>query len=169
MRKLIGTIVVLIVLVAGLGYYRGWFSISRTDAPGSDDVGVGVSIDRSKAKGDVAQAGEKLRDLTRRGKEEIKSAAGSDERPSSSDEMPAEGVATAAGKIVSIEPAGSLTVETDDGRSLQIEVPVAAGVTVDGRDATTAALRSGDQIVVHYESAEGKNVARDLSVTTRPS
>lgn len=159
MRKLVGTIVIVLFIVAGVGYSRGWFSFSRSGGPGNDDMRVSVSIDKGKARGDIAQASEKLREMTQDARQ----------RPPAKAAAPPASGATASGKIVGLDPAGSLTIATDDGRQLEIQVPDAAGVTVDGLDANSGGLRSGDRVVVQYTSAEGTNIATELSVTTRPS
>jgi len=70
MRSLIKVMVVLVICLVGVGWYLGWFSVSRSnpDAAG-DKVNVNVSVDKGKIKSDVKKAEEKV-------KEEIKALEG---------------------------------------------------------------------------------------------
>lgn len=161
MRKTLGTMAALIIIVAAVGYYRGWFSISRAGERGGDRVSVGVLLDKAKAKSDLSSAGEKLQRLAERGKE------GGGAGPDAGEKAAGE-TARASGKIVDVDASGCITIATPDGTHLPVDVPNVAEVTVDGRDAAPAAMKPGDQVVVHYRVAEGKNIATELSVT-RPS
>jgi hypothetical protein len=70
MRSLIKLVVVLVICVIGLGFYLGWFSLSKSDPKTEGDkVNVNVSLDKNKMKSDVKKAEEKV-------KEEIKELKG---------------------------------------------------------------------------------------------
>ncbi|MEI8373546.1 MAG: hypothetical protein WCJ35_15245 [Planctomycetota bacterium] len=70
MRSLIKVVVVLLISLAGFGFYRGWFSLTshNRDAEG-DKVNVNLSVDKGKVKSDVREAKQKV-------KEEIKELEG---------------------------------------------------------------------------------------------
>ena len=70
MRSLIKVLVVLLICLVGIGFYRGWFSLSssKPDAEG-DKVNVNVSVDKGKMKSDVGKAEREV-------KEEIKELEG---------------------------------------------------------------------------------------------
>ncbi len=73
MRSLIKVLAVLLICLVGIGFYRGWFSLSspKPDARGNkgDKVNVNLSVDKGKMKSDVKKAEEKV-------KEEIKELEG---------------------------------------------------------------------------------------------
>jgi len=70
---LIKLVVVLAICLAGVGLYRGWFSLPKatpdTEANNADKINVNVSVDKDKMKADVKNAKEKV-------KEEIKELQG---------------------------------------------------------------------------------------------
>lgn len=61
MRKFLGTLVILALIVAGVGFYRGWFGVSTDDQPG--ETNIEVTIDKDKIKQDAEAASEKAREL----------------------------------------------------------------------------------------------------------
>jgi hypothetical protein len=63
MRSLIKLVVVLAICLAGIGLYRGWFSLSNSN-PGTEDnkVNINVSVDKDKMKSDVKRAEEKVKE-----------------------------------------------------------------------------------------------------------
>ena len=64
MRKFLGTLVILGVIVAVVGLYRGWFGLSADDQPGTTNVEL--TIDKNKIKEDAEAASEKARELAGR-------------------------------------------------------------------------------------------------------
>jgi hypothetical protein len=60
MGRVFFTIVVLVLLlvvgVAGLGYYREWFHVGTTTNPQTGHKGVEVTVDQDKMKGDIEKA-----------------------------------------------------------------------------------------------------------------
>jgi hypothetical protein len=63
MRSLIKVLAVLLLCLVGIGFYRGWFSLSssKPDAEGKK-VNVTVSVDKGKMKSDVEKAKEKVKE-----------------------------------------------------------------------------------------------------------
>ena len=59
MRKFLGTLVILALIVAGIGFYRGWFAVSTEDQPG--ETNVELKIDKDKIKQDADAVKEKTR------------------------------------------------------------------------------------------------------------
>jgi hypothetical protein len=62
MRKFLGTLLIVALIVAGVGVYRGWFGVSTDDQPG--ETNVELKIDKQKIKQDAAAASTKARELT---------------------------------------------------------------------------------------------------------
>ncbi len=61
MVRLLGMLVLLVILVAGFGYYRGWFRAESHDANGHD--AVTLTVDKGKLDQDKASAKHEVLDL----------------------------------------------------------------------------------------------------------
>ena len=61
MRKFLGTLVILVLIVAGIGVFRGWFGISTEDQAG--ETQIELTIDKDKIKQDAQAASQKARDM----------------------------------------------------------------------------------------------------------
>jgi hypothetical protein len=60
MKRLGAVLTVLAVLVVGLGFYRGWFALSRsTPGLGSNKVNVNLMVDPDRIKADTKMVKEK--------------------------------------------------------------------------------------------------------------
>lgn len=70
MRSLVKLLVVFLICLVGIGLYRGWFSLSRSnpDTEGNK-VNVNVSVDKAKMKSDIRKVEGKV-------KEEVKELEG---------------------------------------------------------------------------------------------
>ena len=61
MRSLLKLLIVLLICLAAIGLYRGWFTLSRTSPDAeSNKVNVNVSVDKGKMKSDIKKAEEKI-------------------------------------------------------------------------------------------------------------
>lgn len=65
MRRLGAVLIVIVLLVVGLGFYRGWFALSRP-APeaGSETVNINLATDPGKIKQDAQAVKDKATELT---------------------------------------------------------------------------------------------------------
>jgi hypothetical protein len=59
MRNLIVGLVLLLVVAAGVGYYRGWFQVS-TGGPGGNPT---ITVDRDKLKADEEKAKKNVQEI----------------------------------------------------------------------------------------------------------
>ncbi|MGA2440529.1 MAG: hypothetical protein ABSH08_06200 [Tepidisphaeraceae bacterium] len=64
MTRLLGILVVVLLVVAGIGYYRGWFHAESHDANGH--ATVTVTVDKDKLNQDKASAQQQVQDLGRK-------------------------------------------------------------------------------------------------------
>ena len=73
MKKLFAVFTVLAILVVGLGFYRGWFALSRpaSDA-GSNTVNINLATDTDKMKQDAEMVTDKATELTGGVTEDVK-------------------------------------------------------------------------------------------------
>lgn len=65
MKRLLAVLIVLTLLVVGLGFYRGWFALSSSEADdGSNKVNVNLTMDADKMKADAKAVKKKSAELT---------------------------------------------------------------------------------------------------------
>ena len=66
MRKLLGTLTLLIMIIVGVGVYRGWFGVAADDQPGRTNVEI--VVDKEKIRHDAEAASEKAREFAEQAK-----------------------------------------------------------------------------------------------------
>ena len=65
MKRLYVVLIVLVLLVVGVGFYRGWFALSSPGADqGSNQVNVNLTMDGDKMRQDAAAVKNKATELT---------------------------------------------------------------------------------------------------------
>jgi hypothetical protein len=65
MKRLFAVVIVLAILVIGVGFARGWFTLSNPGAEGgSNKVNVNLTVDRDKMKEDAAAVQKQAAELT---------------------------------------------------------------------------------------------------------
>ncbi|MFN0197670.1 MAG: hypothetical protein ACKVT0_13075 [Planctomycetaceae bacterium] len=64
MKRLISMVFVLAIIVGGLGFYRGWFTMSSDGDTQSDKIDVNLTIDTVKVKEDSEALKDKTKSLT---------------------------------------------------------------------------------------------------------
>jgi hypothetical protein len=65
MKKVIAVVFVLMLGVAGLGFYRGWFTLSsHSSGTESNKVDINLSMDGDKVKEDAETVKDKAAELT---------------------------------------------------------------------------------------------------------
>ncbi len=73
MKRLGAVLIVIAILVVGLGFYRGWFTLSRPAADaGSNKVNINLAADPDKIKQDVEVVKDKATALTGGAKDGVK-------------------------------------------------------------------------------------------------
>jgi hypothetical protein len=72
MNRLAAVLIVLVVGVIALGYYRNWFTVSS--ASDHNAVDVHISVDKDKMKADEEKAKEKLNEVRGQIKEKAEEA-----------------------------------------------------------------------------------------------
>ncbi|MEO8494312.1 MAG: hypothetical protein ABI614_04530 [Planctomycetota bacterium] len=65
MNRLFGFLIVLVICVAVIGFYRGWFAVSsRSPDAASQKVDINLSVDPEKMKADAETVKEEALELT---------------------------------------------------------------------------------------------------------
>ena len=73
MKRLCTVLIVVTILVVGVGFYRGWFALSRPASDnGSGTVNINLATDSDKIKQDAQAVKEKATELTGGVTEEVK-------------------------------------------------------------------------------------------------
>jgi len=73
MTKLLGILFVLLICVGGVGFYRGWFSVStHSDEADGQKMEVNLTVDSDKAKQDVETVKDKAVELTEDAQAEVR-------------------------------------------------------------------------------------------------
>ena len=53
MKKFCSLLTILVIIVIGIGFYRGWFAVSGGRDAESNDVDVSLKVDTDKVKADT--------------------------------------------------------------------------------------------------------------------
>jgi cell division protein FtsX len=65
MNRLFAFLIVLVICVAGVGFYRGWFTVSSQSSNAeSNKVNINMTVDPDKVKADAETVKEKAAELT---------------------------------------------------------------------------------------------------------
>ena len=68
MRLLVKTLVILVICLAGIGFWQGWFTVTRNTSPDVEGskVNFNVAVDKAKVKSDVKKAKEIVKEEVRK-------------------------------------------------------------------------------------------------------
>ncbi|MCH2182579.1 MAG: hypothetical protein MK108_11290 [Mariniblastus sp.] len=72
MRKFLGTLVLIVVVVAAIGFFSGWLSFSSDN--GSNNSNFGVDINRDKLVDDTKQGAQEVGDALKKAEEAVEGA-----------------------------------------------------------------------------------------------
>ena len=79
MRNLMFVVVLLVVGIAGLGYYRGWFALSTN---GTDQMpSATITVDKDKFHEDEQKAKDKVQGAGQKAKQEVGDLTGKPKEP----------------------------------------------------------------------------------------
>jgi hypothetical protein len=73
-RRLLSLTITLAVILAVVGYFRGWFVVSHGDS-NSDRFNFSISVDKDKIKDDARKVEDMTRSATTQAKQEVERAA----------------------------------------------------------------------------------------------
>lgn len=139
MLRLLGFVMLVLLILGGIGYYRGWFDVE------SNDGKTTLSLDNERAKEDLAKGKEKAGDLLDRIGDAIAAKR-------------LEGEVTkvdAGGRTLRFRPEGQ-----DD--SLAVRVPSDDVVKRNGDAAALHDIEIGDHVTVKFVEEDGEAVATEV-------
>lgn len=70
MLRFLGVVTALLLGIAGLGYYLGWFSVSTSND--GQSTHINVTVDKEKVQADEEAAKKKLEEAEKKIKEQVK-------------------------------------------------------------------------------------------------
>lgn len=132
--RALGALFLVLLVVAAIGWFRGWFQVSTTHAGGRDRVAV--TVDRDRIEGDAEAAKQQVADLV--------------DGKSDWDDVAAE--------VVAVDVAArTLRIRVGDA---SVEMPVAgdAAIVAGTRSIPIDALHAGDLVRVTTTRIEGRSI-----------
>jgi hypothetical protein len=81
MRRITAVVLVVVIIVATVGLWRGWFDVSSHRAPSEGKVDVNLTVDTAQMKEDAATVKEKTAELTEKVVEEARELGGVSDDP----------------------------------------------------------------------------------------
>jgi hypothetical protein len=146
MKKLLIVVVLLVAGIAGLGFYRGWFSVASDSAKAKSNITF--SVDKDKVQKDEETVVEKVRDVGHQAQEKVEKVrdAGhqAQEKAAAPDEERMDGTLVRAGS-------DELTMTTKAGEEQTHALAAGVKVSCDGGVCTAADLKAGMKIRVTTE------------------
>jgi len=151
MRKTITTLVFLVIVMIGLGFYLHWFDLSTASDAQQDKININLNIDKGKIKADAETAKEKSGELAQRLEKKADDISAKDQ--------------TAQGKVAAVDDKESSFTLTDKRKELTIHLDATnAKIRLRGAEAHLKDLRTGDEVSVVYRVTDGKNIARSVTI-----
>ncbi len=165
--KTLGVIVLLVALVAGFGFYRGWFSVAANNA--DDKSKFTLTVDNEKVQIDRKAATEKAADLGAQAKDQIAGPGGTTDASATAekvdspknrigDEFDTQAANRHEGTVVSV--GDELKMMDNEGNEHGHTVAANVTVTCDGKASSAADLKPGMKIRVTTDSATPNMVTR---------
>jgi ribosomal protein S1 len=145
MRSLLALLFLLLIVLAVVGYFRGWFFVSTADDLRRDEVNVNVKVDTEKVKEDVDAARKSARELGNDANKALKETTGAD---------------TVKGTVSDVRP-DQFSVKQDDGMVVTI---LRNGATKSATDNAAAELKVGDRVRVDCIDQNGQRAARAINI-----
>lgn len=134
-------LIVVVIIVMGIGLYRGWFSFTTShDAPDDGKFGVKVEVDTGKIKADANVAKKKAQEFG----ESFKSSK------------------TMHGTLVKTE-SGQLSVKDEANNNVVFDMQPTSKVQLKSMDVPLTQLQAGDRVTVVYHEEDGKNLVQTVT------
>ena len=132
--RFLGFLFLIVLVVAGIGYYRGWFTVTTTHAGDNRDVTVGVDTGRIRA--DTAKLGE----LPERIAAKVRSMGTKVDANTTEIE----------GTIVSADAAARRLVVRAGGEQLELDLPSGLAIERNGDPVAFRDLQPGARVRVRF-------------------
>jgi hypothetical protein len=157
MRGFFIVLLVVLVGVAGLGFYLDWWGFTRSRDAEGKTTGVTFNVNQKRIAEDTKKAGEAIHDLAKKAHLESRDAASGE----------AVAPQTVKGALKKVDAAERrLTLTTPEDRPITVETGAATKIRRNDVEVRLNELMEGDRLVVQYRDENGKHVAQ--SITAEP-
>jgi len=147
--RALGFVFVIVLLIAAIGYYRGWFSVTTSHAGGKSDVTF--QVDENRMRDDAKTAGSKISKLSADALAAVKSLG----KKVSADETTLEGTLSLVDQT-----ARDLTL-TAGTETIDIHVPTGIPITRNGVDVGFDQLLPSTRVRLTFKNlGEDRSLAR---------
>lgn len=151
MKNILTAIILLALIVGVIGYSRGWLEVKKSNVPGRDEVEVGVTVDKGKARQDldaakarVEEFGSDVKEKTQELGQEVRERTGDAQSPAAERTEQTK----LSGTIRSVDAtARTLNIDTASGPEA-VKVADSAAISVDGKPGALATLKAGDRVTL---------------------
>jgi hypothetical protein len=139
--RLLGWLFLIVLLLVGAGYFRGWFSFTTTHAGSKNEITVGV--DNEKIGDDTKAIATGLSELSAQAAEKVKSLG----RAVGPDESELEG------KLTAVDPTARDLTLTANSEAIALHVPAAVSITRDGKSVGFEQLLPATRVKCSFQHA----------------
>lgn len=147
--RFLGFVFVLILLLAAVGYFRGWFSVTTTHAGARSDVTV--AVDKNMIGDDAQAAASKLGALSAKAVEKVKSLG----RTVSASESELDAT------VKAIDSAARDLTVTANSQTIDLHVPSDVPITRDGSSVGFDQLHPATRVTLSFKQAgEDRKLSR---------
>ncbi|MCA8974153.1 MAG: hypothetical protein KDC98_05495 [Planctomycetes bacterium] len=136
MLRLLGFLLLCLLLFAGFGYYRGWYSIATVEAGGK--TGITFDIDKDRIRDDTKAAAGKLGELSAQAAAKLRELATTGD----------DGGSRLEGGIAAVDAATGTIRLAVGGESFELRVPESVSIQRDGVAVPLAQLKPGASVRV---------------------
>jgi hypothetical protein len=143
MRKAIGSLAVLLLLLIGVGFAIGWWHINK-DKSSDDKVILTVDVDKKKIKDDAAAATEKAKEIGDKIRDKVQGE-------------------TVKGTIMRIDMADQRLVMKTGEKEITVQVGADTVIHLGDKVAGLKDLQDGDRLTVVLMAKDGKIVAKTIT------
>ena len=134
--------IILLMVIIGVGFYRGWFTFTTEHKDGADNkVGVKVEIDKDKIQADAEAARNKVRGIG---------------------DSVSSGSKTMEGTLAKVGD-GTFSVMEANNNEVAFQLEPSAKVRLRDADSRLASLQAGDRVTVAFHEKDGKNMATSVT------
>jgi hypothetical protein len=151
MRRLLGSLLIIIAIIVAVGIWRGWFNFRSQSAREDENrTTFSVDVNRNQIERDTAAVERSARQVGERIKEDAHGLAGDH---------------TARGTIARIGAMEKhVLVRTSDNKELIVEVEPATRIIENEQPIQLDGLREGERVLVTYSTRDGKNIAGSITI-----
>lgn len=145
MRGLVVFLVLVVVALAGVAFYRNWIVV--LSQPGKDSTDINIKVDRSKAREDLREAREETRELAQKAREKLVGTT-----------------STVEGEIMAVDSQQRHLKLMISGQEQTIRVDKDAAIERDKEKIGLDALKVGEKISAKVKEENGEKVAQSITV-----